>query len=184
MSSQRKEDAFRASRFLETIGFVIVLDERADGFLEHARIETGCRLVANLNHHHGVGDLLHEAGHLAVIPSLFRSRVSGDVEETLSPLADEYTRSHTFHVNDSFQEDPIFRGILQAGEQEAQAWSYAAAIHLGIDPLLIFDDEVSMGLSDTLLGLQANCHPGIHGLAAGGMTERRLFPAMKRWVQV
>jgi hypothetical protein len=56
-------------------------------------------------------DLLHEAGHLAVVPPERRAAMHRNVGD-----------------------DP-------AEEMMAIAWSYAAAVHLGIDPALLFHDE-------------------------------------------
>ena len=56
-------------------------------------------------------DLLHEAGHLAVVPPERRTAMHGDV------------------------------GSDPAEEMMAIAWSYAAALHLGIEPALLFHDE-------------------------------------------
>jgi hypothetical protein len=60
-------------------------------------------------------DLLHEAGHLAVVPPARRATMHHDV------------------------------GSDPAEEMMAIAWSYAAAIHLGIDPRLLFHDEYKGG---------------------------------------
>ena len=56
------------------------------------------------------GDLLHEAGHLAVMPPLRR-------------MATDHTAGN----------DP-------AEEMMAIAWSYAAALHIGIDPAIVFHE--------------------------------------------
>jgi len=56
-------------------------------------------------------DLLHEAGHLAVVPPVRRA---------------------TLHCN---------VGADPAEEMMAIAWSYAAAVHLGIDAALLFHNE-------------------------------------------
>src|SRR6476620_893093 len=58
------------------------------------------------------GDLIHEAGHLAVTPALFRNQLSGKVE---SP-----------HQNPD---------VIEAA---AICWSYAACVHLGLDPRVVF----------------------------------------------
>src|SRR5215470_17845326 len=60
------------------------------------------------------GDLLHEAGHIAVTPAALRPVLSGALE---SPV-----------------EAP------HAGEVEATAWAYAAAVHLGLPPAALFHE--------------------------------------------
>lgn len=57
------------------------------------------------------GDLLHEAGHLAVATPERRATIAGNA------------------------------GADQAEEMMAIAWSYAAALHMGLDPLIVFHDQ-------------------------------------------
>ncbi|MFX4404600.1 hypothetical protein ABTA52_19785, partial [Acinetobacter baumannii] len=71
-------------------------------------------------------------------------------------------------------EDPLARKIMQAGEQEAIAWSYAAAIGADINPALAFPDHpiIFDGAGPyRAVGLSIGSHIGIHGLAAAGMTR-------------
>ena len=63
------------------------------------------------------GDLLHEAGHLAVASRELRNKLSGKVE---IPKAD-----------------------LNVIESAAMCWSYAACIHLNLDPRVIFHEHAS-----------------------------------------
>ncbi len=67
------------------------------------------------------GDLLHEAGHLAVAPPERRAVFHHDVGN-----------------------DP-------AEEMMAIAWSYAAALHLNIDPAVVFHEAGYRGGSETIL---------------------------------
>jgi hypothetical protein len=60
------------------------------------------------------GDILHEAGHLAVMPPRIRQAMSDDLNF-----------------------DPIHEG----GELAAMAWSYAASVHLHLDASVVFHDE-------------------------------------------
>jgi hypothetical protein len=61
------------------------------------------------------GDILHEAGHIAVVPAGER--------QTLSASAIEK------------------REMREAEEMMAIAWSYAACMHLGLDPYIVFHDD-------------------------------------------
>ncbi len=61
------------------------------------------------------GDILHEAGHIAVVPAAER--------HTLSAAAIEK------------------REQREAEEMMAIAWSYAACMHLGLDPYVVFHDD-------------------------------------------
>jgi len=67
------------------------------------------------------GDLLHEAGHIAVVPAAVRKNLSDNINDTVladgSSLADGAT------------------------EMAAIAWSYAACRHLEIDPLVVFHEN-------------------------------------------
>jgi hypothetical protein len=77
-------------------------------------------------------------------------------------------------------------------EVEAIAWSYAAALELGLDPAIVFHDGGYQGRSASLLmtfGL--GVYPGIEGLQAAGMTAtpqlaERLgippYPRMIKWL--
>jgi len=67
------------------------------------------------------GDLLHEAGHFAVVPA---------------------------HEREQFHENVADDGGM---EMAAIALSYAAALHLGIAPSLLFHDAGYRGGADSLL---------------------------------
>jgi hypothetical protein len=166
--------------FLNDIGFRIERTLRPRiGFLPGISIE-GMTLYVDGNELKHEGDLLHEAGHIAIIPSIFRMHVSGgNIDEAMKPIFSEYFESHDF-VKDGV-EDPIMRGLLQCDETEAIAWSYAAAIECGIDPssVLHFDYDNSLKTM-----LQNNQYFGINGLQAAGMTSVKTFPTMNRWLQL
>jgi hypothetical protein len=67
------------------------------------------------------GDILHEAGHLAVTPSERRDTLSGNA------------------------------GADAGEEMMAIAWSYAAAVHLGVDLALVFHPDGYRGGSQAIL---------------------------------
>ena len=71
------------------------------------------------------GDLLHEAGHLALSPPELR------------PLLDDKVELPGFDM------DAIEVGTI--------AWSYAAGLHLGIEPEVVFHEEGYKGNSKGLL---------------------------------
>lgn len=169
--------------FLDRIGIPVILSPGADGFLPGIRILGGSILVTAADD--GLaGDLLHEAGHVAVVPALFRPLIDDDVSG-LEPAFGEYIEAHPDGF--SYPEDPVCRGIIQSGEQEAAAWSYAAAVAAGIDPWLPFSKGFNDEGRDVLERMRIRQHYGINGLAAGGMTRLRgadAFPSMIRWLQV
>lgn len=61
------------------------------------------------------GDILHEAGHIAVVPAAERLTLTASAIEK--------------------------RAMRGAEEMMAIAWSYAACVHLGLDPFVVFHDE-------------------------------------------
>ena len=109
------------------------------------------------------GDLLHEAGHLAVATP---------------------ERRRTIHDN---------VGDDAAEEMVAIAWSYAAALHLAIDPAIVFhEDGYRGGASDLLENFNAGRYFGVPMLQWVGMTydEKRAktegatpYPKMRCWLR-
>lgn len=112
------------------------------------------------------GDLLHEAGHLAVAPAEIRHLLGGEV---IVPQAD-----------------------LDTLETEAIAWSYAACIYLQIEPRIVFHEKGYKGKSANILfNFSLGIFFGLSGLEEKGMTfsERSAretgvapFPAMQKWL--
>ncbi len=111
----------------------------------------------------GVGDLLHEAGHLAVMSPKRRCAASGRFNSGM------------------------------AEEMMAQAWSYAAARHLGLDPALVFHEHgYGSGGGAWLVEAFANGGtPGVPGLCWLNLTSHKcggqeipgsLYPAMIAWI--
>jgi len=108
------------------------------------------------------GDLLHEARHLAVKPGEKRMRVEGDA------------------------------GKKAAEEMMAIAWSYAAAVHLGLEPSVVFHEGGYKGGSASLIENFTNGrYIGVPMLQWIGLTadEKRAkemgiepYPAMIKWV--
>jgi len=113
------------------------------------------------------GDLLHEAGHLAVTSSADREKMSGEVK-TLEG------------------EPPVI-------EVEAILWSYAACLYLHIDPRVVFHEHGYHGRSESLLqNFEFGVFLGVSHLEAVGMTlspadaalhECEPFPAMQKWMR-
>ncbi len=91
------------------------------------------------------GDLLHEAGHLAVLPAAIRPQAHDD-------LADELVAAH-------------------AGELEAMAWAWAACVALDLPPqVLIHEGGYNRKSADLLQMYAFGIYPGLQGLCAIGMT--------------
>lgn len=182
----RLEGAFeKSARFLESLGLTVRQGPAAGGFLSGIAIEYG-ELVVESAADEIASPLLHEAGHLAVLPGMFRAKACGDlagVIEQMGAWLDE-------HMGRLDLDDPSIRAILQCGECEATAWSFAAAHAAGLDtriPFIRGFEGDGLMLHDQIA---AGCYFGVHGLAAGGMTDLPRprsavpFPLMKRWLQV
>lgn len=189
--------------FLAGIGIEVVETDSSDliCFLPGLEIREG-RILCDPNVARTT-DLLHEAGHLAVIPSRFRQFVSGNVETTVVPHYDAYMDNHPL-IREDGSEDPVIRAMLQSGETEAIAWSWAAGQHLGIaDEDIMPDDAVfsvsidpdealEPGGAETRECLRSVQYLGINGLMAAGMVATRAmriragapgYPEMLKWVQ-
>lgn len=128
-------------------------------------------------------DLLHEAGHLAVMPKRYWDRLSGDLQPVQEAIWEEYIATHPNAFSDP--EDPHARALLQAGESEASAWSWLAGMHLRLHPTQIINSgfggrQAAVGLR---LGLGAGRHPGFHGLFHAGMVGREFGEVeVRKWV--
>jgi hypothetical protein len=153
--------------FLVSIGIEVV-PARGLGecFLPGIRVERG-RLFVDESELKYPGDLLHEAGHLAVAPAGVRPTLGGEV---------------TIPGED-----------MEAFEVLATAWAYAAVMHIGLDPRVLFHEGGYAGKSDGLIFTYgAGVYPGAWGLqqagmAASGEAARALgvepYPHMLRWLR-
>ena len=149
-------------RFLIDIGFQIRRTElKQQTFLPGISVDCGTLLIDELKLLYP-GDLLHEAGHLAVIPAERRMRVQNDI------------------------------GKKAAEEMMAIAWSYAALIHLGLDPSIVFHEGGYRGGSAALIDNFTNGrYIGVPMLQWIGLTadaKRAMeqgikpYPNMIKWV--
>jgi hypothetical protein len=176
----------RTSAFLETIGIQVRVVPGATGFLPGLLIQ-GATISVDAATDSRVGDLLHEAGHIAVTPGRFREHICNDVS-SLAELMSAYLDEHPNAFG--YPEDPIARAIMQSSEAEAIAWSYAAALESGVDPCLPFKVGFDGNGMEVFERLSLGMHFGVNGLAAAGMTDtptrkgsKHPYPAMKKWMQ-
>ncbi len=168
-------------------------DVPADAFLAGARIADG-GLVIDRAALFTPGDLLHEAGHLAVVPQRYRARIGDNVDAGVAQI-----RAEAAAVGDV---DPVLDGLEGlGGELQAIAWSYAACRHLGLPLEIVFrpgayGTDKNGGADPMMIAQQIEFgfFPGLHRLIQAGMTTapRSIlfpdalpggFPAMQRWVQ-
>ncbi|SDE08758.1 hypothetical protein [Kordiimonas lacus] len=133
-----------------------------DTFLPGIRLEHG-GLVYDPARMTYPGDLLHEAGHIAVMKPSQRQTCFADA------------------------------GPEMGEEIAAQAWSYAAAIACGIEPEVVFHDHGYKGGGTHAASLYREGHwPGVPLLAWMGLTgmpevegpmAHPKFPEMKAWMR-
>lgn len=155
------------AEFLHEIGLKISLRNlEGETFLRGILIENG-ELFVDESRLEFVGDILHEAGHLATAPAEFRPRLSDTVE-----LPD-------------FNMDSL--------ETAAMLWSYAAAIHLKIDPRIVFHPHGYKGSSEGILfNYSLGMFMGIQVLEESEMAfgqnlaaQKNVepFPEMQKWLR-
>lgn len=173
-------DLARAIQFVRRIGIPVhVLPAVTTGFLPHVAIVSG---ELNVGHACQASDLLHEAGHLALIPGRFRRDMNGD-------LSDGFTAM--FKALDSLAlppDEPLNRAALQCSDPEATAWAWAAGTALGLPPETIITDDAYDGEGASIRQmLSMRLYLGIHGLIHAGLclSPRNPggFPALTRWLQ-
>lgn len=176
----QSEALARSVAFLEGIGIPCHPSEEARGFLEHIRIDHGT-LFYNPTHAKAA-NLLHEAGHIAVLPSKLRADVGTDLDDTFDRL--EGLMDEAFDPENP--DSPEVRALLQCGETEATAWAWAAGKAIGLpDALIIEDEDYDNCGADIRLALACNAYLGINGLVAGNMaTSVRAYPTLTRWLQI
>ena len=153
----------RIVEFLESIGLEVQAAELPGRtFLPGILIEQG-RLLVDENRLRYSGDLLHEAGHLAVKTPSRRARCGLDASKNMGD------------------------------EIGAIGWSYAALTHLGLDPAVVFHPHGYKGSSQAFLdNFREGRFAGVPLLQWMGLTldekkarEQNLppYPHMQRWLR-
>jgi hypothetical protein len=135
----------------------VVVADLPESFLPGVRIERGVLEMDSARLAHP-GDLLHEAGHIAMTPAALRVQLSGAIDV---PGLDMTQLEHA-----------------------AVAWSYAAALAARIHPAEVFHADGYRGQSAGLLAtFAAGVYPGAHLLVAAGMTTSEAYPQMLHWLR-
>ncbi|HKP71178.1 MAG TPA: hypothetical protein VJV05_17960 [Pyrinomonadaceae bacterium] len=154
--------------FLNSIGIGVSDGEVSDGesFLPGIEVKDGS-LILDRSRLKYPGDLLHEAAHLAVVPSEIRSSMSGEVNTP--------------------------DGEPNSIELMAMLWSYAASLQLELNPRVVFHEGGYRGKSNQLLfNFEHGVFIGVQGLERVGMTlspseaelsGREPFPVMQKWLR-
>jgi hypothetical protein len=162
---QHSEEALVAKfvDFLLEIGISVEYGVvRSETFLPGIQVSAGGLLI-DKDELKYPGDILHEAGHLAVAPKDLRPELNGEV---VIPGENPTTI-----------------------EAAAMCWSYAACLHLDVDPRVVFHDAGYRGRSAGILQCFAfGLFPGLHKLVSFGMTADSgepsdALPIMRRWLR-
>ncbi len=172
----------------EVVGLPVVeVTDAVDGFLPHVRVKGGGLQVDVAQCY--PGDVLHEAGHVALIPAQFRPLAEGGLEAVNEAMA-EFLKAHPDGLL-SWPENPVCRAVMQVSECEATAWQYAAAVEVGLPMTWLFPPGSYENEGDTeLLRLRHNRHMGINGLQAAQWTQVRhnphrplpVYPQLAQWL--
>jgi hypothetical protein len=167
ISKEQKILFDKALAFIQSIGITVHFRELDKPcFLPGLSIENGA-IVTDMDKLKYPGDILHEAGHIAVIPASDRSTLNAD----------------------AIKERPM----REAEEMMAIAWSYAACRHLGIDARFVFHDEgYKNGGSHIADNFDEGRYFGVPMLQWTGMALERkkdeepdlpVYPAMMKWMR-
>ena len=168
LSEQDKIVAFEKSvTFLESIGIKVHFKNiDTDCFLPGLSIEKG-QIIVDKQKMKYPGDILHEAGHIAVVPAAERNSLS----------------EHS--IANREQKD--------AEEMMAIAWSYAACIHIGIDAGFVFHDNGYKGGGSNIAdNFKQGKYFGVPMLQWTGMAlekkmdtapDQPVYPVMLQWLR-
>jgi hypothetical protein len=153
--------------FLNSIGIKTIYRKiEADSFLPGLLLENGNIIIDKDTLEHA-GDILHEAGHLAVVSTAHRPRLTA--------------------------KNMIKRTNREGEEMMAIAWSYAVCMHLEVDPFFVFHEQGYRGGSEQIVdSCSKNDYMGLLMLQAIGMTtdgKQALsepvspYPHMIKWLR-
>ena len=157
----------KAIEFLHSIGIVISFEPmEEDGFLPGLAIKNGT-IIVDRDKLKYPGDIIHEAGHIAVVPANERPMLNEGNIET--------------------------RQDRDAEEMMAIAWSYAVCVHLQIDPYFVFHDHGYKGTGKPIADhFKKRQYFGVSMLQYAGMTkditrnnvgEKIIYPQMEKWMR-
>jgi len=163
LKTSRDRQVTRILEFLTSIGLQFTLSLVSNAvFLPGIDIQNGV-LIVDKSKLLYPGDLLHEAGHLAMLLPAERTQVNRDAGDN--------------------------GGI----EMAAIAWSYAAALHLDLPPEFVFHKDGYRGGSDAIIeNFAARRYIGVPLLEWAGLTvtEKRAqalgvdpYPSMLHWLR-
>lgn len=164
---------------LATIGIEAEERSHASGFLDGIRIEKG-RILYSPDA--PPSNLLHEAGHLAIMPTTFRHLAEDRLSQVFAAMGDALQRRMDETGN---PDDPLIRAIMQCSDMEATAWAWAFGVRVGLPhAIIILDEEYGGDGAGVRVQVSNNMYMGINGLRAAGMVESvRRYPDLSKWLQ-
>ena len=144
--------------FVRAIGLVVREEPIAEPtFLPGLLLDQG-QLVVDRRQLLYPGDILHEAGHLAVTPGVERPQVGGNVTE---------------HQPEK-----------EGDEMAVHPWAYAACVALGLPTRVLFHPAGYRGASDWFIEhFEQGTYIGLPLLVWMGLTTTEEFPRMTRWLR-
>lgn len=171
----------KAIAFLQSVGIICTPEPGIGGFLANCRLHKGTLLYDPLLC--PASNALHEAGHLAIIPSETRHLASDNLREWERAGA---ARMEAMIDAGTHPDDPLIRAYMQTSDPEATAWAFAAGRAAGLDDTdIILDSEYDGEGAAIRLGLQCTAYIGINGLRHAGFLDNvRDFPKLTRWLQI
>jgi hypothetical protein len=148
----------RLVEFIRSVGIDVQEGHTGDAtFVPGLEIREGA-LVVDRKKLSYPGDLLHEAGHIAVTVAGWRQSLNGNVTDGKPEKMGE--------------------------ELAAMLWSYAACIHIGIPPAVVFHPYGYKGDSDWILdNYRKNVFIGMPLMEWMGMAKKDEFPKMIKWLR-
>lgn len=170
-------------RFLQEIGLAVAVKSGSKGFIEHIEIVQGGLCV---DPRAPASGLLHEAGHLAIVPTQFRHHLSGNLSNGMAQI---YTELALMELE---PDSHLARAMIQASDPEATAWAWAAGKSLEIPEGLIIQSAEYDGEGDDIRSsLSARRYAGINGLSHAGFCVLRktpyrplpVYPSLAYWLQ-
>ncbi|RMN17153.1 hypothetical protein ALQ64_03151 [Pseudomonas cannabina] len=172
-----------AMQFLQGIGLAVAVKAGSKGFIDHVEVVDGGLYV---DPNAAASGILHEAGHLAIVPKQFRHHLSGDLSKGIAKIFAE------LDMMDLEPDAHLQRAMLQASDPEATAWAFAAGKAIGIPETMIIQSAEYDGEGDFIRSaLSALRYIGINGLSHAGFCVLRenayrplpVYPSLSYWLQ-
>lgn len=174
-----RDDTASCVDFLRLIGLDIeIVDEVPNGtVVKGVMIARGS---LHLDARATPSEVLHEAGHLATMPTRFRHFLDGDIKHCEPRIAAALSEL-------ALPDDHLLRkAVFLENDGPAIAWSWAAGRHLGLEEKAVIRDGDYSGFGwavrSQLIDLS---HRGIGPLARAGMCALGTggYPKLLRWLQ-